>query len=191
MEPSTAQKRPREEEAPLKFDFKEPAEEVGERAIVTNSRVSKPQRKSLAWGALAFAAGVGAMYVINLIVCSLSWLLSLFAQDSATQPARLPAILILLCAAPSDLWNIRIPAWPGSHICCTVCSCSSHLPFFHPFCVLRFRFPAVLLMIASSRHSEIHPSFFLPPTAVRRCITLVIYRYSLRPRLFYAISTYV
>ncbi|KAF9820908.1 hypothetical protein IEO21_01135 [Rhodonia placenta] len=64
VEPSTAQKRPREEEAPLKFDFKEPTEEVGERAIVTNSRVSKPQRKSLAWGALAFAAGVGAMTLL-------------------------------------------------------------------------------------------------------------------------------
>ncbi|KAH9942764.1 hypothetical protein B0H21DRAFT_750251 [Amylocystis lapponica] len=61
---STAQKRTREDEdAQLTFDFKQP--EVGERTIATNRRVgllrATPQRKSLAWGALAFAAGLGAM----------------------------------------------------------------------------------------------------------------------------------
>lgn len=58
-----ASKRPREEEV-LKFDFKEPTEEVGERAIATNRRVSlqmTPQRKSAAWGALAFAFALGAV----------------------------------------------------------------------------------------------------------------------------------
>ncbi|KAI0635961.1 hypothetical protein C8Q77DRAFT_1170434 [Trametes polyzona] len=61
-------KRPREEEPnELRFNFKEPAEpDVGERAIATNSRVRllsqlPPERKSLAWGALAFAAGLGAI----------------------------------------------------------------------------------------------------------------------------------
>ncbi|KAI0775181.1 hypothetical protein BD413DRAFT_471506 [Trametes elegans] len=62
-------KRPREEEKQeLRFSFKEPgqSEEVGERAIVSNSRVRllsqlPPERKSLAWGALAFAAGLGAI----------------------------------------------------------------------------------------------------------------------------------
>ncbi|KII89936.1 hypothetical protein PLICRDRAFT_91077 [Plicaturopsis crispa FD-325 SS-3] len=54
-------KRAREEEdAPPKFDFKEP--EVGERQIATNRRVGLgPRQKTLAWGALAFAAGLGAM----------------------------------------------------------------------------------------------------------------------------------
>jgi len=60
-----ATKRQREDEEPLKFDFKEPSGEVGERAIATNRRVSilanmPPERKSLAWGALAFAVGWGA-----------------------------------------------------------------------------------------------------------------------------------
>ncbi|KAI8980211.1 hypothetical protein BD414DRAFT_538580 [Trametes punicea] len=68
-EESSGSKRPREEEPQeLRFNFKEPAqsEEVGERAIVTNSRIRSlsqlpPERKSLAWGALAFAAGLGAI----------------------------------------------------------------------------------------------------------------------------------
>ncbi|KAI0359831.1 hypothetical protein OH77DRAFT_870999 [Trametes cingulata] len=67
-EESTGVKRPREEEPKeLRFNFKEPGEsEVGERAIATNSRVRllsqlPPERKSLAWGALAFAAGLGAV----------------------------------------------------------------------------------------------------------------------------------
>ncbi|KAH9928294.1 uncharacterized protein B0H18DRAFT_1117978 [Fomitopsis serialis] len=60
-----ASKRQREDEEPLKFNFKEPSGEVGERAIATNRRVSilanmPPERKSLAWGALAFAVGWGA-----------------------------------------------------------------------------------------------------------------------------------
>lgn len=61
-------KRPREDEEPLKFNFKEPQDEVGERAIATNARVRtgamRPERKSLAWGALAFAAGLGAMSLL-------------------------------------------------------------------------------------------------------------------------------
>ena len=67
-EEGTGAKRAREEEPKqYQFDFKEPQEgEVGERAIATNSRVGllgrmPPERKSLAWGALAFAAGMGAM----------------------------------------------------------------------------------------------------------------------------------
>ncbi|CAL1716679.1 unnamed protein product [Somion occarium] len=66
--PSKAQKRAREEEGQLKFNIKEPAEleaEVEEeRAVVTNSRIRKgmaPERKQLAWGALFFAAGWGAI----------------------------------------------------------------------------------------------------------------------------------
>ena len=57
-------KRTREEE-PTEYtlNIKEP--EVGERAIATNKRVQAgkmaPERKSLAWGALAFAVGAGAM----------------------------------------------------------------------------------------------------------------------------------
>jgi hypothetical protein len=59
----TIPKRAREEE-PTEYtlNIKEP--EVGERAIVTNKRVQtnmRPEQKSLAWGALLFAAGVGAM----------------------------------------------------------------------------------------------------------------------------------
>lgn len=61
-------KRPREEESTgYRFNFKEPGEgDVAERAIATNNRVRilgqlPPERKSLAWGALAFAAGMGAM----------------------------------------------------------------------------------------------------------------------------------
>lgn len=58
-----ASKRPREDEV-LKFEFKEPSQEVGERAIATNRRVAlrmTPQRKSAAWGALAFAVALGAV----------------------------------------------------------------------------------------------------------------------------------
>ncbi|KAI1796845.1 hypothetical protein LXA43DRAFT_911025 [Ganoderma leucocontextum] len=62
------EKRPREE-APTeyRFNFKEPGqEEVGERAVVTNRRVRllsqmAPERKSLAWGTLAFAIGLSAV----------------------------------------------------------------------------------------------------------------------------------
>ena len=60
----TAPKRAREESVELKLNIKEPESE--ERALVTNSRIrgSKPmapERKSLAWGALAFALGMGAV----------------------------------------------------------------------------------------------------------------------------------
>ncbi|PIL35550.1 transcription factor [Ganoderma sinense ZZ0214-1] len=65
---AVGEKRPREE-APTgyRFNFKEPGqEEVGERATVTNRRVRllsqmPPERKSLAWGTLAFAIGLGAV----------------------------------------------------------------------------------------------------------------------------------
>ncbi|KAH9945160.1 uncharacterized protein BXZ73DRAFT_38883 [Epithele typhae] len=67
-EEDAGSKRSREEEsAQYKFNFKEPGEsEVGERAIATNSRVGllgrmPPERKSLLWGSLAFAAGMGAI----------------------------------------------------------------------------------------------------------------------------------
>lgn len=67
-EEGSGSKRQREEEsAQYRFNFKQPGEEeeeVGERAIATNSRVRAriaPERKALAWGALAFAAGMGAM----------------------------------------------------------------------------------------------------------------------------------
>ncbi|TFK47842.1 hypothetical protein OE88DRAFT_1770192 [Heliocybe sulcata] len=70
-----AKKREREEdgeEQQYKFDFKEP--ENQERAIVTNRRVAgfyermPPERKSAAWGAFAFAAGLGAMtFLPNLL----------------------------------------------------------------------------------------------------------------------------
>ena len=80
---SISTKRPREDEpTELRFNFKEPvqSEEVGERAIATNNRVRRmlsqlpPERKSLAWGALAFAAGLGAMYVHNLNCTVCHWL---------------------------------------------------------------------------------------------------------------------
>ncbi|KAI0342777.1 hypothetical protein BDW22DRAFT_1357293 [Trametopsis cervina] len=63
VEGGPAAKRAREEE-PTQYtlDIKEP--EIGERAIATNRRVlgkMTPERKSLAWGALLFAAGVGAV----------------------------------------------------------------------------------------------------------------------------------
>lgn len=60
-------KRVREEESvEVKLNIKEP--ETEERAIVTNARVRRilempPQRKSIAWGALFFAAGMSAVYV--------------------------------------------------------------------------------------------------------------------------------
>lgn len=65
-EAAVGEKRPREE-APTgyRFNFKEPGqEEVGERAVATNRRVLSrmpPERKSLAWGTLAFAIGLGAV----------------------------------------------------------------------------------------------------------------------------------
>ncbi|RDB25969.1 Bouquet formation protein 4 [Hypsizygus marmoreus] len=62
-EAPTKLKRAREEEEEkLQFVFQEP--QVGERAIATNKRVSKfhlqPKTKQLAWGAAAFAIGMGA-----------------------------------------------------------------------------------------------------------------------------------
>ncbi|EMD34056.1 hypothetical protein CERSUDRAFT_117564 [Gelatoporia subvermispora B] len=66
-----SQKRQREEEpAEYQFNFKETKEApVEERAIATNRKVGRlqqipPERKSLAWGALAFAAGLGAMSLL-------------------------------------------------------------------------------------------------------------------------------
>jgi len=58
------QKRTREEEQPYTLNIREP--ETEERQIVTNRKVRllgnlPPQRKSLAWGALLFAAGIGAV----------------------------------------------------------------------------------------------------------------------------------
>jgi hypothetical protein len=64
---STVQKRAREDDVPqYALDIKEP--ETEERALVSNSRIRTlkempPERKSLAWGALLFAAGLGAVYV--------------------------------------------------------------------------------------------------------------------------------
>lgn len=57
------QKRAREEEEEYTLNIKEP--ETEERAIATNRRVSymTPERKSFAWGAVLFAAGLGAVYV--------------------------------------------------------------------------------------------------------------------------------
>ncbi|CDO68950.1 hypothetical protein BN946_scf185000.g93 [Trametes cinnabarina] len=68
-EESSSAKRPREEEPQeLRFKFKEPgqSEDASQRTIATNSRIRllsqlPPERKSLAWGALAFAAGLGAI----------------------------------------------------------------------------------------------------------------------------------
>lgn len=62
---ATASKRGREEE-PVTYTLNIQEPEVAERAIVTNRRVRllgemPPERKSLAWGALLFAAGVGAV----------------------------------------------------------------------------------------------------------------------------------
>lgn len=60
---TAAGKRERaEDKEVLLFEFKEP--ETEERALVTNSRLRgmhslPPERKSVAWGALAFAAGLG------------------------------------------------------------------------------------------------------------------------------------
>ena len=67
VEKYKAEKEWYKEKKEYRFNFKEPGEEeVGERAVVTNSRVRllsqlPPERKSLAWGALAFAAGLGAV----------------------------------------------------------------------------------------------------------------------------------
>ncbi|THH20721.1 hypothetical protein EW146_g663 [Bondarzewia mesenterica] len=67
VEDSSA-KRAREEEGEraLQFNFKEP--ETQERAIATNRRIRMiemgPERKSFAWGVVAFAAAVGAMTYI-------------------------------------------------------------------------------------------------------------------------------
>ncbi|KAI0783671.1 hypothetical protein C8Q75DRAFT_736737 [Abortiporus biennis] len=61
-----AQKRAREE-GPYKLNIEEKPEETEERAIASNRRVlgqMPPERKSLAWGALLFAAGLGAMSLI-------------------------------------------------------------------------------------------------------------------------------
>jgi hypothetical protein len=68
-EAGQATKRAREEEEPLQFNFQDPTaktNEVTERAIATNRRVGRlPQmstrNKQVAWGALAFAAGLGAV----------------------------------------------------------------------------------------------------------------------------------
>lgn len=61
---TSAPKRAREGSEELKFNIKEPESE--QRALVSNSRVRdpkqmQPERKSLAWGALAFAIGMGAV----------------------------------------------------------------------------------------------------------------------------------
>lgn len=66
---TVASKRAREdEEDQLAFNFKGPEEEAAkaERTIATNRRVLnwgmvRPQNKAVAWGALAFAVGMGAM----------------------------------------------------------------------------------------------------------------------------------
>ncbi|KAJ3713669.1 hypothetical protein EV361DRAFT_869755 [Lentinula raphanica] len=61
--PVVKRAREEEEEAIVRFNFKEP--EIGERAIATNRRVEgyfeEPRRKSLAWGVAAFAFGLGAV----------------------------------------------------------------------------------------------------------------------------------
>ncbi|KAF8656830.1 hypothetical protein AX16_002378 [Volvariella volvacea WC 439] len=64
VEEEQSRKRAREDEdAPLKFEFKEP--ETGVRPIATNRRVGRfhlePKNKSFAWGVAAFALGVGAV----------------------------------------------------------------------------------------------------------------------------------
>ena len=62
---AASSKRLREEESvEIRLNIKEP--ETEERALVSNSRIRSlrdmpPERKSLAWGALFFAAGMGAM----------------------------------------------------------------------------------------------------------------------------------
>lgn len=67
-EAAVGEKRSREEvPTEYRFNFKEPGqEEIGERAVATNRRVRllsqmPPERKSLAWGTLAFAIGLGAV----------------------------------------------------------------------------------------------------------------------------------
>jgi len=65
MDEGSERKREREEEdASLRFDFKEP--ETQERKIATNRRIPRlpemtPERRSFAWGVAAFAAAIGAM----------------------------------------------------------------------------------------------------------------------------------
>ena len=69
VDETAAQKRTREEEdgPAYQFNFREGGEVVEQRAIATNRRVRTvlgemgPERKSIAWGALAFAAGLGAV----------------------------------------------------------------------------------------------------------------------------------
>ena len=65
---SKSQKRAREEEVPLRFNFSmevdEHEQEKDERAVAGSSRARAgvaPERKQLAWGALAFVAGLSAM----------------------------------------------------------------------------------------------------------------------------------
>jgi len=58
-----------EVEPPLQLNIREPETEV--RKLATNSRIRglqnmAPERKSLAWGVAAFAAGVGAILLPNL-----------------------------------------------------------------------------------------------------------------------------
>jgi len=67
-ESSTLKRTIAEVEPPLQLDVKAP--EVGVRAVATNSRIRMlqnmpPERKSLAWGIAAFAAGVGAVMLPN------------------------------------------------------------------------------------------------------------------------------
>ncbi|KZT22358.1 hypothetical protein NEOLEDRAFT_1157775 [Neolentinus lepideus HHB14362 ss-1] len=69
---SKKRQRVEEEEGQYKFEFKEPQNQ--ERAIATNRRVTgfyermAPERKSAAWGAFAFAAGLGAVtFLPNLL----------------------------------------------------------------------------------------------------------------------------
>lgn len=67
-EASTLKRTIAEVEPPMQFDVKGP--EVGVRAVATNSRIRMlqnmgPERKSLAWGIAAFAAGVGAVLLPN------------------------------------------------------------------------------------------------------------------------------
>ncbi|CCM00100.1 uncharacterized protein FIBRA_02127 [Fibroporia radiculosa] len=76
-EEAKGQKRPRDE-SPLKFNFSQSQEEVGERVIATNRRVGllgniPPERKSFAFGSIAFAAGFGLMSLLPTIQTYLSF----------------------------------------------------------------------------------------------------------------------
>lgn len=67
-EPASNKRTIDEVEPPLLLNIKEPEVELGVRKLATNNRVRvyqgmAPERKSLAWGVAAFAAGIGAMYV--------------------------------------------------------------------------------------------------------------------------------